>query len=380
VKSITSLVERLGAGRLTVRGLGFGRLGSNRAFTLIELLVVIAIIALLVGILLPALGEARKSARAVIDQVNLKQFGTVLGTYSADFQDRIFSFTWRAPKGKENYTTTYSDLASAGEDVAAAANQAVDIIRRRTGNDSTSFPKIGGWIPHILYTHLVAQDYLASRLPEKMVVSPNDKARQLWQRDIINGVRPTEWLGQTPPAFRPSGIASMHRWPFSASYQISVQSFDRSPVADRVRPESWNTYSGGSILGERRYADVGFPASKVLMWPTAERGTRRFASWYGYDDVRIPFLTFDSSVNVKYVQDANPGADPRAPLDKVTWDIDYNFAGNEWMPAKRSDGASDIVRGRFAVTRSGLRGIDFIKRAGNDKAASENTEVFSLTY
>ena len=61
----------------------------SRAFTLIELLVVIAIIALLMAALLPALHTARKHARAVVCQSNLRQWGTTLDLYAQDHQGRF---------------------------------------------------------------------------------------------------------------------------------------------------------------------------------------------------------------------------------------------------------------------------------------------------
>ena len=61
----------------------------GKGFTLIELLVVVAIIALLLSILLPALGRAREIAQRVVCGTSLRGIHMAMVTYASGHQDRF---------------------------------------------------------------------------------------------------------------------------------------------------------------------------------------------------------------------------------------------------------------------------------------------------
>jgi prepilin-type N-terminal cleavage/methylation domain-containing protein len=341
------------------------RLASRRCgFTLIELLVVIAIIALLVAILLPALGEAKKSAKLALNFANLKQFGTASQSYAAEFKEAQYSFTWRRGINYGPRPGAAPVAYTSTDDVQAAAQQAVDTIRRRAQPEWPQFPMQDAWIPHVFYTHLVLMDYLQARLPEPMIRSPFDRLRAQWAEALYDN-----------PANPASVIARFNlpreRWPYSSSYETVPASYT---------PNRW-TSDGGSLqnaggqyglyqynpggqlryrLGFRKLSEVAFPAAKVLLHESVMRHLGKKELYFTHPQAVVTIVAFDASVRTLAVRDCNQGGHQTASGAGIRAPITYvqNGAPEVSLPPW-TIGTPLSQPARFRWTVGGLSGIDF---------------------
>lgn len=335
---------------------------ARRGFTLMELFTVAAIALPLLGVMAPVmLGKARDDATRVRGAENLRQIVMANMSYGANFQDRIPSFSWRAPRNGQDAQFPGSEfdfiregMRRAAHDGEAAALQAAEIIARRTRH--APGPNDPNWLPHELYTILILQDFLASRLPEPLIIHPADRQRLLWQQN--NG---RDFLGHALGEAQPDPNGTDWRLLYSSSFITVTGMYDtaqrdaRAPARSRLRQGRTHReflLPSGARLSGLRVGDVAFPSQKVWMHDDMDWIARAGPLHHTHPEAAIMTAFADGSVRSYAPSELNPGWDPWRPASSEP--TLFRFDPAAWDPAEAIDRRPGLAR----WTRGGIRGLD----------------------
>ncbi len=337
-----------------------------RGFTLIELLVVIAIIALLIGLLLPSLGRARKTARTAGCMSNMRQIATAIVNYSTDSRGSLGMFTWKPGEARSQWGDLNNvPVGSQAAYVRTCANQAVDIVRRKLGLSPTDQPAIADRMLNRNYSYLVLVDggYFGDKLPEPAVACPEDRDTLIWQKNFMNN--PNNILAGTLDPDANASIAFKKFLAFWSTYQVV--------------PAAWSKQLGGlgiyqatqpiqgyhllyavpptALFFAPKLDEVFMPSQKVYAFDLFDRHMYARRIFHAYPVASQPLVFFDGSVTVRKTGDSNRGWDPLNA--NGTNPTNYYYTPGPGEPPTLSGNASDPIIGYYRWTRKGLQGLDF---------------------
>lgn len=204
---------------------------------------VIAIIALLIGILLPSLGEARRTAQRIVSASNLKSHGTILGTYASESQDSFINpFNENATSSGlfSKWTRVYKESGTGPFDFTSGGAYNSEMYAFHW------YSLIGGW--------LAAGDYAS-----KVQFAPGDFGPyERFEEEILDGGGNLEsWIWDTSYCYSPT------TWFAPARYRASPR-----PTASGGSPDA-------AFVRRNRVSETTFPSGKVIFWERMDFGQKR---------------------------------------------------------------------------------------------------------
>lgn len=238
----------------------------KRAFTLIELLVVIAVIALLIGILLPALGKSRGSARRIVSLQNLRSNGTYSVAYSQQNKDCFVNPFRPQPRCASDKAGNYVAWVWVQNQECSSGWAYGPTSYSLSGTESYGYH----WIAHTLFADADGSSRFKSN------VAPDDRALQNWLKTN------TDQNAQTDLT-----------WIFPSSYwyaPVFWQRPERFKDITRVTGTPANQY----FVRRNTFAECVYPSKKVLFFE-AKDFTNPLQPMWNDDTAKPQALLVDGS-------------------------------------------------------------------------------------